>query len=404
MELVYMANVNNPRKYNFSDAELCMFTTNLCTTMARDLDDLSFFGINEDKIDELRALGNDFEVFQPDDSYIGDVMIATQYKNEKMELVKETIRNMAMRVAMKWGENSGQYRKLGLSGMNNFNEDKLLVQARSIYGNISQWLFDLESTGLTQDMLDDFENANNDFEDARDAQNTAINTRDNMTELRIQKGNELYALVATYCDIGKRVYFTKSPAKYDDYLIYGTGGGRISGGGGSSQISAPTNFRYDFAERTVKWNSVSGATSYKLEISDDNTVWDVMYDGENTEFFTGEMLPEHKYLRVRSRNSQGMSVPALYNVVYNYILNGPTNLTHNPALPGFTWDAVTNATAYEVQLRLASATDFDYNLIYFGNDTTLLHGDPVGSYYVRVRSVSATGISGWMLLAYSVGV
>ncbi len=177
-----------------------------------------------------------------------------------------------------------------------------------------------------------------------------------------------------------------------------------TGGSGGNQISAPTNFRYDYADRTVRWNAVNGATSYQLESSDDNTTWDVMYEGGDTEFFTGEMLPDHKYLRIRSRDANGFSSYTTYNVIYEYVLNGPTNLTHNPALPGFTWDTVPNATAYEVQLRLASGTDDDYNLIYFGNDTTLIHGDPNGSYYVRARSWSNSGLSGWHLLAYSVGV
>ena len=397
-----MPTANAQRKYNLSDAELCMFTSNLCTTMTRDLDDLSFFGINQDKIDELKSLGDEFEVFQPDDSYIGDVMIATQDKIAKMEIVKETIRNMAMRVSMKWGENSGQYRKLGITGMNNFNEDKLLAQSRSVHGNISLWLDDLESTGLTQDMLDDFENANEAFEVAKDAQNTAMNTRDNMTELRITKGNELYNLVSTYCEIGKRVFATKSPAKYNDYLIYGTGGGGSSDNGGTNPNapSAPTNFRYDFAEMTIRWNNVSGATSYKLESSEDNTNWEVIYEGDATEFNTGDMLPEHTYLRIRSHSINGYSSYVTLNIIYNLILNGPTNLTHNPALPGFTWNPVAGATAYEVQLRDSNATDDDYINLYFGNSTQLYHADQVGTYYVRIRAWNNEGTSPWILLAY----
>ncbi len=392
------------RKYNLTDAELCLFTSNLCEILERDLDDLAAFNLNEQKIDDLKDLGDSFEVFPSDEVLLAYITGATEAKNAKLAQVKEGIRNMVTRCQMKWGANSWQEKSLTVSGFNNFSDAAIFTASRRVAIQMNEFLYDLEDTGLTQDMIEDFVNLSQEYEDALNYLSNKITNRDRKTEERIMKGNELYALVTTYCEIGKRVYAMTDHAKYNDYLIYGTGSGGSSGGGGTPQIAAPTNFRYDFAERTVKWNSVSGATSYKLEISDDNTVWDVMYEGENTEFFTGEMLPEHKYLRVRSRNYQGMSVPALYNVVYNYTLNGPTNLTHNPALPGFTWDPVTNATAYEVQLRLASGTDDDYNLIYFGNDTTLIHGDPNGSYYVRIRSVSATSLSGWMLLAYVVGV
>ncbi len=400
-----MATYTVQRNYNMFDAELCMFTSNLCNFLTRDLNDLSILGLTEDMIDDLKSLGDTFEVFPPDETFVGDLMIATENKNSLRFQLQEIMRTMALRVETKWGANSGKYKRLNPGQISRHIDDIFLTTSRDMHIKMNEYLPDMTNLGLSQDMLDDWADLNEQFELARNAQADAVALRDEKTKERINLGNQVYELVTTYCNFGKRIYEKTNPAKYNDYVIYGAGtGSSDNGGGGNPQLSAPTNFRYDFADRTVRWNAVNGATSYQLESSDDNTTWDVMYEGGDTEFYTGEMLPDHKYLRIRSRNANGFSTFATYNVVYEYVLNGPTNLTHNPALPGFTWDAVPNATAYEVQLRLASGTDDDYNLIYFGNDTTLIHGDPVGSYYVRARSWSNSGLSGWHLLAYSVGV
>ncbi|MCX6152714.1 MAG: hypothetical protein NT007_00995 [Candidatus Kapabacteria bacterium] len=259
-----MATANNPRNYNLSDSELCMFTSNLCDTMTRDLSDLAAFGITALAVTNLNTLGDAFEVFPPDDSLIGDVMIATQTKAAKLEAIKELIRSMALRVAMKWGENSGQYRKLGITGMNNFSEDKLLVTARSVHTIMTGFLSDLASTGLTTGLLTAFATANDDYEAARNAQNTAINERDNKTEERIAAGNALYAKVSNYCDVGKRVFASTNQAKYNDYVIYGAGG---TGGA----LTPPANFAYNFSTNVFSWDVVTNATSYQIEASDNGT-------------------------------------------------------------------------------------------------------------------------------------
>ena len=61
-----MSNNSNRRNYNMLDAELCMFTSNLCNFMTRDLSDLAIFGITTAKIASLKALGDAFELFPSD--------------------------------------------------------------------------------------------------------------------------------------------------------------------------------------------------------------------------------------------------------------------------------------------------------------------------------------------------
>ncbi|MCX6155468.1 MAG: hypothetical protein NT007_15050 [Candidatus Kapabacteria bacterium] len=97
-----------------SDANLCMFTSNLFSDMTRDLTNLAIFGITTTIITNLETFGNTFEIFPSDEMLQGDVMIATATKNEKSTALKEIIPAMAFRVEIKWGTNSGQYSRLGI--------------------------------------------------------------------------------------------------------------------------------------------------------------------------------------------------------------------------------------------------------------------------------------------------
>jgi hypothetical protein len=52
-------------------------------------------------------------------------------------------------------------------------------------------------------------------------QSIEIGSRDNATENRVLKGNELYDLLANeLCEAGKEYWRTLSEAKYNDYIIY----------------------------------------------------------------------------------------------------------------------------------------------------------------------------------------
>jgi hypothetical protein len=145
--------------------------------------------------------------------------MAAEEKNELRNKVLETVRAMAMRVKLRWGANSGNYKRLDLQNPTLLTADLLLVTAMSIHSKMTEYLPDLGSLGLTQTMLDEFQSLNSQFENALNKLHDAIVLRDEKTKERIAKGNELYGMAAAYCHIGKMIFRETNSAKYRTYII-----------------------------------------------------------------------------------------------------------------------------------------------------------------------------------------
>jgi hypothetical protein len=213
---------DNPikRKYNFIDAELYMITSNLCNRLARDISEFMVFGLTAQDIENLKTLNDSFGILSPDGSILADIMLANEDKNILRNKLLESIRNMAMWVKLKWGTDSVNYKRLDLKNPSQLNDDLLLVTGRNFHAKMTEFQPDLETLGLTQAILDDFENLNSQFENALNAFTDSKVIRDQKTTERIVKGNELYDVVTKYCSLAKRIYEKTNPAKYNDYLIY----------------------------------------------------------------------------------------------------------------------------------------------------------------------------------------
>lgn len=334
------------RNYNMIDAELCMFTSNLCNFLTRDIDDFATFGVTAPKIAALKALGDAFEVFPTDGSLVGDVMITTEDKNALREQVLATIREMAARVEAKWGISSGKYRRLDLRNPSQMSDDSLLIAARTVHTKLTDYLLDLADYGLTEAMLDDFETLIEDFENAKNDQADTIAMRDEKTLERITKGNEIYALVSTYCSFGKILYEKTNPAKYDDYIIYTS----VSPG----SLTAPENLQYDQITGRISWNSVDNATSYKVEISFESGEFEEIYaDIETETYYVPPSSPSNFIIRAMGRNSGGLGPASNLTVNYNPPLQPPGYMSltiTNPSLRtiAINWGDSVGATSYRL--------------------------------------------------------
>lgn len=71
----------------------------------------------------------------------------------------------------------------------------------------------------TQEILDTLQEDAEALDDAIDVQEAKKRERDIQAQLRVQKGNVFYTLLADLAKIGK-VVFAKDPAKYNDYVLF----------------------------------------------------------------------------------------------------------------------------------------------------------------------------------------
>lgn len=387
-----MAN-NEMRNYRMTDAELCMFTSNLCNTLLRDIADMAIFGMTNSKITALKALGDAFEVFTTDDVYLADIIGATEDKNAIIETLKEQIRNMVLRCQIKWGANSRQEKSLGVAGMNKFTDDSLLIAGRRVHEQMSSYLIELGSLGLTEDILDSLNDLNTSLEAALNNQNNKIKIRELKTEERITKGNELYNLVSEYCEIGKRVYAISSPARYNDYIIYS--------GSTPGALAAPTGLSFTLANMILHWSNLPNATSFSAEISGGED-FTVIYSGSDTSFVFEPTFFGEINLRVRGRNQNGFGpYSEVYTFYYYDILPAPADveislISSVTGLIKLTFSEVGSASTYKISRSVvplgSPAGEFVYitelsGTEYVGNTTAGMRN------YFQVKAANDTQMS-----------
>lgn len=340
-----MTNNNERRSYNLLDADLCMYVSNLCNYMTRDLTDLSIFGVTAAKITALKALGNTFEAFPTDGSFVGDVVVTTENKNMLREQLLAEIRNMVLRVEAKWGLNSGKLKRLDVVNPSLLSDELLLSAAKRVHLKMTDYLTDLADYGLTQAGLDSLAELTTQFELAKNAQAEASSLRDEKTEERIAMGNELYALVSMYCGFGKKVYEKTSKSKYKDYVIYG----HAAGG-----LKPPVGLAYRPGDFVVSWGIVENATSYELQYSPDGSAWIEAYSGDADAVQYIPATEGWAYFRCRARNSNGYGAYSeVLKAGYYQQIPPPNNVKariedHTTNGLVLTWDEVPSATVYKI--------------------------------------------------------
>jgi uncharacterized repeat protein (TIGR02543 family) len=158
---------------------------------------------------------------------------------------------------------------------------------------------------------------------------------------------------------------------------------------------------------TLSWSAVSGATSYEVQVSTISSFSNIVKDTTVTilsltigPFSNGATY----YWQVRAKNTGGISA---WSSIWNFTTivaasgtptlsspaNGATNQSINPTL---SWNSVTGAATYEVQVSMASnfATTIKDTTL---TGTTLTIGPLSNStlYYWQVRANNTGGSSAW---------
>ena len=149
----------------------------------------------------------------------------------------------------------------------------------------------------------------------------------------------------------------------------------------------------------INWTAVNNATSYRLDVSRNNSFTDLVsgYNNKNintnSDSVTGLTAGTNYFIRVRSVNSQGLSP---YSSILQQITRplaptslSITNITQNSMT--INWAAVNSATAYSINI----ATNPGFVNIIFGTTLTPSFStsalSPNTLYYIRVFAINAAG-------------
>jgi len=381
-----MSTLSDVREYRFSDPDLYLFASNLYSFLNRDLTEMATFGVTEEKLEVFRDYLDDFEQIAPDGSIRADVQEYTLQKNNLKEELLEAIRNMALRVELKWGIASSNYRRLNLSTLTRLSDSELLFAARTVHTRSNDWISDLTDYGLTAEVLTSFNSLIQNFELSLNEQSDAIADRDIKRVERITRGNELYRLVANYTNIGKRVYEKSNPAKYNDYIIYSSSAGTIL---------EPTDLMYNIPTKVLSWAPVVNSTSYQAEYSTDGTNWDEIFTGYDTSFTYPFGIEQVVYFKVKARNNNGFGpYSSVKEVIYDNNMATPHRLAYNYTNSTITWDAIANANFYELVYRQANSNS-DWINIYNGPNNEAQFNFPDGSWEMKIRAANADQGSTW---------
>ena len=339
------------RDYRITDSELTVFSQQLCGYITRDISEFTDYGVTAANVTALKALGDAFEYFPIDSEFKQDVTLAVEAKDTLREEVQKMVRSMALRVELKWGKNSAQYRNLEIADLSKLGDDAYLTRARAVYTRMNKHKADYAAEGLTAEMLTAMETKLEALDQAIYDANEKLTERKLKSIERIQKGNEIYGLVARYCEIGKRIWDGVNSVKFENYVIYAASAG---------PLKPPTGLKYLIEQNTAVWDAVENATSYELEYSPDGEKWSEAYGGADNMVHYFPPQEGWAYFRCRARNANGYGeFSEVLKTGYYQILPPPSNIgakiednTDNGLM--MVWDEVPSATNYLIYASIVS--------------------------------------------------
>jgi len=285
------------KKFSMGFPELAMFASNLVVTITRDATQFATRSVTALDITAFHDLGNSFEVFPPDDFYIGAIQIEVDAKNLSRETATDKIQYISGFFEQKWGLDSGEYRQLKISGLTTMTDDRFQVATRSVVSVATLYIADLTPIGLTQLDVDALETEAQTYEDKMNSVDVEKKLRDDKARERTELANELYDFVSEYCKIGKLIWENVNEAKYNDYVIYPS----------TTQMPGKVlNMGYDLPTRTVSWDPAPYAEDYQLERKFHSAPdWAVVYEGADTSVADTPPDPGMWYYRCRGPNTNG---------------------------------------------------------------------------------------------------
>jgi len=204
-----------------NDGQLMQLGDACVSMIDRDATELSAFGVDAAVRQYIVDKTQTFKDMTTDEEDAGDVMIKTEAKDKLKEQMKITISSIMVRVRAVFGEKSTVYLRFGTKNMHTMSDERFCRCGKRVVRVAKIYLAELASQGLTIAIINDLEALVDQFDQAIDTKEDAIIERGIAAEERVKLANELYKKISEVYDYGKNYWFTRSEAKYNDYLIYG---------------------------------------------------------------------------------------------------------------------------------------------------------------------------------------
>lgn len=208
------------RKHNYPDADLYLQCMERIRYAHRDIGLFEQYGYDLERLKKFKTQCDRFRELPDDDELLGDQMILTEKKYKAADKLKGAIRSLMTRVALKYNDRTGRYRKFGASKLGDMTDAQLIFCARRVVRVARQQFDFLAETGVNETVLGKISEACQEFENAVNLQQDKVADRDIGVERRVDFGNEIYDELVTLCNVGKDIWDNKDKGKYENYCLY----------------------------------------------------------------------------------------------------------------------------------------------------------------------------------------
>lgn len=214
------------RIYRSSDADLKQTTDSVILSARRDITEFNNRGVTTANLDDLEAESNSFADIPTDKELVGDLIAATEARDDVREKLTTKIGEVRNMAEVKWTIKNVKYRTYDFKDMTDLSVNDFFRMAKRVLRVATKQQTDLASEGLTATKLSDIGADITDLDDKIDDQIDAEKVRDMATHDRVLAGNALYTKLDRLASIGKAIWISVNESKYNDYVLdnYTTGG------------------------------------------------------------------------------------------------------------------------------------------------------------------------------------
>ncbi len=213
------------RKFSFSYAHLKQLADNMLQLIDRDIVEHNSRGFNTTKRTAFVNLIATYDNLPDDEQLLGIRETATKAKDDARAKLEKQMRTIFLMAKNVFSDDSGKYREFGSSDLSLQTDEEIVRTAKIMIATATKYLTHLATEGLTAAIITALSTTKKELDDAIDAKIKASSNRDIATETRIEAANNLYSMIAKYCEIGKDIFVEVNEAKYNDYVIYDTPSG-----------------------------------------------------------------------------------------------------------------------------------------------------------------------------------